>query len=159
MTVREKNIIRAIRATIKGIEKMGLDSTINLGGCGFFASLLAQELEFIGEPFKVVYLDRELNTFDNEDEIENNVANLSFNVTVNHIMIYWNGYYIDGTHFSKKLPKKQLNKKGRWYCNLRGEDMYKAYERVKYEWNPAFDPDRIPDLQGLLSFEFNRLAS
>ena len=149
-----------VASTIKRItyllSKQKFFPTINAGGCGLYAALLAKELENIGENFFVVYIDSSNNAFKNSMEIESNVNNLRGKVSCNHIMIYWNKNYIDAERYSRKLPQKYINRTI-WFVELSSDSMLNAY-RKSDAWNPTFKRTNLPKISKIIKSEFNKLT-
>lgn len=120
----DKKLESIIESIQWDIAYKGIDS-INCGGCGFFALMLAEELERNNIKYKWVYI---LSPWDSTDVVNNiNLNNQGDNVDCSaaHVMIHIDGYYIDGqcTYDLEQLECRWLESRTKINFELSYKDM------------------------------------
>ena len=126
------------------IEKIQLDIAynnidhINHGGCGFFALMLAEELERNDIKYKWVYI---LSPWDSKDVLNNiNLNNQGDDIDCSaaHVMIHIDGYYIDGecTYNLKQLKYRWLQERTKINFEMSYQDMVSPM--YTSQWNKMY---------------------
>jgi len=141
--------------------------TVNMGGCGFSALAIGQELKKRNIKFKYVLVS-DKSVFDNTREAFNAFKKLPKDVinetrqvndngfTVCHIMVYYKGLVIDATGISS-WENSRWNSDWRIISCVIEEDTLKKWLSSENGWNVTFNRDDVPSLKRKVANVFKKV--
>jgi hypothetical protein len=142
-----RKVIYHLEPALPQVKKMF--PTINWGGCGVFANLLATELDKLGVKYKIIWIGHEARHKKDIKKIFKHYGGQvtlgAFNdsdIYVAHIMIKVGRKFIDASGVHKNLNNTQWG----WY-GLRHEITKEQLELISLSsegWNSDFNRNQIP---------------
>jgi len=137
--------------------------SINWGGCGVFANLLANELDKLGVKYKIIWIGHEARHKKDIKDIFKHyggqVSLIDFNnrdIYLAHVMIKVGRKFIDASGVHKNLNDTQWG----WY-RLRHEITKEQLEFISLTsegWNTSFNRNQIPRVEKEVKKIFYKVA-
>lgn len=137
--------------------------TINWGGCGVFANLLATELDKLGVKYKIIWIGDDSKHKKDIKRIfkdkGNDVCLLDFNnefIWVSHIMIKIGRKFIDASGIYENFKTTEWNHR-EVICEITKKEL-ELISLSNHGWNCSFNRTQIPKVERELKKIFKKVA-
>ena len=149
-----EKIYKTLKNIASKINRVPQSNLINCGGCCWFSSLVAEELENLNIPYQVIILHDSEDSED-LDIIHSLSSNSKFVEGAYHVMLKIDGYYYDSLGMNRRISDEYSDRVSdsahNWNSNLL---------RVWYEmgsWNERFqyiEDKNINKIENIIKDEF-----
>lgn len=150
-----EKIYKTLQNISKKINQIPKSNLINCGGCCWFSSLIAKELDKINVSYNVVILHDTDESEEYFEDITNIISNNSNIDAVYHVMLKINNYYYDSLGMNRRIPSIYNDRVSESQHKLNGEILQVWYEMAS--WNKTFHyitDENINKIQNIIKDEF-----